>query len=113
MIRRPPRSTLFPYTTLFRSVLTNVFDYGMDIQEAIERPRFLIGAFLPGDPADATHIEARVPGSVLAALVRCGHHVIEAPEFFTRAGHGHGIVMRDGTLMGGADPRGDGVALGF
>src|SRR3989441_1954237 len=64
MIRRPPRSTLFPYTTLFRSVLTNVFDYGMDIQEAIERPRFLIGAFLPGDPADATHIEARVPGSV-------------------------------------------------
>src|SRR5258705_9509190 len=23
MIRRPPRSTLFPYTTLFRSVLTN------------------------------------------------------------------------------------------
>src|SRR2546430_13363897 len=27
MIRRPPRSTLFPYTTLFRSLLTgNVFD---------------------------------------------------------------------------------------
>src|SRR3712207_8624595 len=24
MIRRPPRSTLFPYTTLFRSVLTQV-----------------------------------------------------------------------------------------
>src|SRR2546428_10109347 len=24
MIRRPPRSTLFPYTTLFRSVSTNV-----------------------------------------------------------------------------------------
>src|SRR5258708_18437813 len=24
MIRRPPRSTLFPYTTLFRSVLTSV-----------------------------------------------------------------------------------------
>src|SRR5947208_749390 len=93
-------------------VLTNVFDYGMDIQEAIERPRFLIGAFLPGDAADTTHIEARVPGSVLAALVRRGHHVMEAPEFFTRAGHAHGIVLRDGTLMGGADPRGDGIALG-
>src|SRR3712207_8536297 len=24
MLRRPPRSTLFPYTTLFRSVLTSV-----------------------------------------------------------------------------------------
>src|SRR3989441_9077343 len=25
MIRRPPRSTLFPYTTLFRSILDEVF----------------------------------------------------------------------------------------
>src|SRR3712207_8623415 len=25
MIRRPPRSTLFPYTTLFRSVLAQIF----------------------------------------------------------------------------------------
>src|SRR5689334_24533594 len=31
MIRRPPRSTLFPYTTLFRS----------------KAPRFLLPAFLP------------------------------------------------------------------
>src|SRR5687768_17721802 len=28
MIRRPPRSTLFPYTTLFRSELQLVFDEG-------------------------------------------------------------------------------------
>src|SRR3712207_5166023 len=27
MIRRPPRSTLFPYTTLFRSVATTPFDH--------------------------------------------------------------------------------------
>src|SRR2546429_1408998 len=26
MIRRPPRSTLFPYTTLFRSLCTNALD---------------------------------------------------------------------------------------
>src|SRR2546422_6294635 len=26
MIRRPPRSTLFPYTTLFRSALTGISD---------------------------------------------------------------------------------------
>src|SRR3712207_9592693 len=29
MIRRPPRSTLFPYTTLFRSGHTGVFANGM------------------------------------------------------------------------------------
>src|SRR3712207_8373624 len=28
MIRRPPRSTLFPYTTLFRSEHLSVIDYG-------------------------------------------------------------------------------------
>ena len=27
MIRRPPRSTLFPYTTLFRSLVGNVGDF--------------------------------------------------------------------------------------
>src|SRR2546425_7421936 len=27
MIRRPPRSTLFPYTTLFRSVVADVFEF--------------------------------------------------------------------------------------
>src|SRR2546430_7323558 len=31
MIRRPPRSTLFPYTTLFRSRLA---EYGLDSTEA-------------------------------------------------------------------------------
>src|SRR5689334_24007098 len=28
MIRRPPRSTLFPYTTLFRSCVIRTFDLG-------------------------------------------------------------------------------------
>src|SRR3712207_7288436 len=33
MIRRPPRSTLFPYTTLFRSLIE---DLGLSALEAIE-----------------------------------------------------------------------------
>ena len=60
-----------------------------------------------------THIEARVPADVLAGLAARGHRVTAAPELFWRCGHAHGIVVRNGTLMGGADPRGDGVALGF
>src|SRR5690349_24264811 len=35
MIRRPPRSTLFPYTTLFRSLMS----YSMKIRRK-RRPRF-------------------------------------------------------------------------
>src|SRR2546427_8161956 len=42
MIRRPPRSTLFPYTTLFRSLTTNVqpsdlqADYQITVPEESE-----------------------------------------------------------------------------
>src|SRR3712207_7232999 len=36
MIRRPPRSTLFPYTTLFRSVLLHVL--AQRDGELVERP---------------------------------------------------------------------------
>src|SRR5258707_5902125 len=37
MIRRPPRSTLFPYTTLFRSLCVEFFS-GMVLFENRERP---------------------------------------------------------------------------
>src|SRR3712207_7462136 len=40
MIRRPPRSTLFPYTTLFRSPITTlkVFEDNALIRAAVEQP---------------------------------------------------------------------------
>src|SRR2546422_10982723 len=45
MIRRPPRSTLFPYTTLFRSMSTDVppgeNSYVIDAEDAAEMARLL------------------------------------------------------------------------
>src|SRR5258708_11391862 len=40
MIRRPPRSTLFPYTTLFRSsyTLSKTFDDASDFDEQPQNP---------------------------------------------------------------------------
>src|SRR2546425_6769412 len=38
MIRRPPRSTLFPYTTLFRSQLAALDDQGSFVQGAAWLP---------------------------------------------------------------------------
>src|SRR3712207_6873581 len=35
MIRRPPRSTLFPYTTLFRSVVDNYLNQRMEVATAL------------------------------------------------------------------------------
>src|SRR3712207_7208860 len=44
MIRRPPRSTLFPYTTLFRSLLNRAFHrvgHGVRVQDdlTLDMPR--------------------------------------------------------------------------
>src|SRR2546430_10418143 len=53
MIRRPPRSTLFPYTTLFRSLPPG---------DALQRPRAAAAALRVGLPAPrrgGLHREAR------------------------------------------------------
>ena len=38
MIRRPPRSTLFPYTTLFRSLITFIVPIGDMLLRSVENP---------------------------------------------------------------------------
>src|SRR5258708_7553407 len=44
MIRRPPRSTLFPYTTLFRSEN----DFGGTMEKALKLARSSEASYLPG-----------------------------------------------------------------
>src|SRR3712207_7534985 len=65
MIRRPPRSTLFPYTTLFRSAMAFHHHMGTVVEKAHEIDRLMEGtpesvgllfdtghlAFAGGDPA--------------------------------------------------------------
>src|SRR3712207_8320588 len=50
MIRRPPRSTLFPYTTLFRSNLTYVRDLPAHV---IDEPPGLLGEDTAPNPSEA------------------------------------------------------------
>src|SRR3712207_6870117 len=49
MIRRPPRSTLFPYTTLFRSTLVGIYEpQGIHLHEQ-GYDEYLRGNHQPGD----------------------------------------------------------------
>src|SRR3989442_6385903 len=75
MIRRPPRSTLFPYTTLFRSMLGVALDLGRPSHVALDQHA---GA----DPARVGHgggEEERLPRhDVLGRLhVRSEEHTSE------------------------------------
>src|SRR2546426_3572865 len=50
MIRRPPRSTLFPYTTLFRSIY--VSQSGGTLWDATQRPNLVGDPSTPGSVSD-------------------------------------------------------------
>src|SRR2546426_6471113 len=70
MIRRPPRSTLFPYTTLFRSHLRDVGDERRDREHHVARPPVLpLGAvhatehFELGEPARVHPHDPRPDGA--------------------------------------------------
>src|SRR5256885_4184945 len=52
MIRRPPRSTLFPYTTLFRSTVAAFEKAPPEVQEILGKPIRELGLKLEGSPLE-------------------------------------------------------------
>src|SRR3989441_290977 len=95
MIRRPPRSTLFPYTTLFRSLPAGSLHatlYGGDAWRLVERGRgdretWLAGAHraleeLAGRPLPPLHSEGRA----LQAPIRTNIELVRAPRPRHRTG---------------------------
>jgi len=89
-------------------------DFGYDMQQALEAPRWLSGRFAIGEPRDLLNIEGRFPGATARELERRGHTVNRWPDWCELAGHAHGISLdrASGVRIGGADPRSDGAALG-
>src|SRR3712207_7251711 len=61
MIRRPPRSTLFPYTTLFRSTVTSVMSV------SAQPPLVGVGLTAGGYPAEVLEEVGRCALTVLGA----------------------------------------------
>ena len=91
-----------------------LIDFGFDIQQALEMPRWLSGRFAIGDSRDLLNIEGRFPEATVKELERRGHAANRWPDFCELAGHAHGITIDpvSGMRTGGADPRSDGAAIG-
>jgi gamma-glutamyltranspeptidase/glutathione hydrolase len=85
--------------------LVGMFEWNLGVQQAINLPNLVaIGDFYASEPAKFA------PG-VVAALAAKG---VNLRASFAAEGSGlHGVVMRNGVLEGGADPRREGVALGY
>ncbi|GHE45934.1 gamma-glutamyltranspeptidase [Streptosporangium violaceochromogenes] len=97
-------------------LLSHLLDHGADPAQAVAAPRFTV---FPGGDADVLgrpvelRCESRLGGPVLAGLRARGHAVrVQGPW---EAGGGALVVTADhgtGALLGAADPRQDGAALG-
>src|SRR2546428_11078443 len=79
MIRRPPRSTLFPYTTLFRSEV-DLFKIAAEIEKA------------------TAHIKMPVSLAVMGCAVNGPGEAREA-DLGVAAGRGNGMIYREGKAI--------------
>jgi gamma-glutamyltranspeptidase/glutathione hydrolase len=89
--------------------VADVVDYGMNVQAALEEPRFTKGTFEGCD----VEMENTIPQSVRDELAKRGHQINLLESFSFSVGQGE-AVMRDtkrNVNFAGADPRSDGEAI--
>src|SRR5256886_17569826 len=90
MIRRPPRSTLFPYTTLFRTI-GNYWPYATTLYDYIHRAMPL------GAPGSLTPDEVY---SLVAYLLWRNEIIAETAVVAARAPPRVGVPARDRVVVG-------------
>src|SRR3712207_8520311 len=79
MIRRPPRSTLFPYTTLFRSVI-DILIIEPDIQDVLLKATTMAGFACQDQICHKLHFYVNHTGSftfLASAALRSEEHTSE------------------------------------
>src|SRR5260370_31466277 len=77
MIRRPPRSTLFPYTTLFRSRESYRVVSGHPIKLTLDESRESDGCAQPGHQSDCNQHEHLAHHQPEHVLLRSEEHTSE------------------------------------
>src|SRR5256886_13266035 len=72
MIRRPPRSTLFPYTTLFRSISNEILKHVVESYRRVRNTlRFLLANTSDFDAADRKSTRLNSSHSQISYAVFC------------------------------------------
>ncbi|HSW35685.1 MAG TPA: gamma-glutamyltransferase [Candidatus Limnocylindrales bacterium] len=92
--------------TAVLQIISNVIDFDMGIQAAINAPRI-------HNEGQEIQMEDRIPEEVREELKAMGHEISVRGSFDPHFGGAHAILVVDGMMRGGADPRRDGVAIGL
>ena len=88
-------------------IISNVVDYGMTMQEAIDESRMF------NNTTGVVSYETRIAQEDIDALAAMGYELTPSDNFNRSFGSVNAVMYGDGKLMGGADPRRDGKALGY
>ena len=105
-------------------VLTNVLDFGMNVQEAIDAPRWVHGGSTVGGPDAEVTVDPWMPDAVVRGLEERGHRIMvlgqEPPvprghtsEYTTSRVEAVMIDRARGTIFAGADPRSEAQAAAW
>src|SRR3712207_8556342 len=78
MIRRPPRSTLFPYTTLFRSEDGDESPIlAFDETQGSSNETTSLYVIRPGSDVDGEHVQGLIGGGMIEHVARSEEHTSE------------------------------------
>ncbi|KAH7942729.1 hypothetical protein HPB52_000392 [Rhipicephalus sanguineus] len=124
----------FVQTSVLTQLLLNIVELGLDPQQSLSKPRFLIGSALTANPDSPVALAPRYPEEAQATLEQRGHKIILHTEkrSFLQAGHAN-ILAREslwspkkneaaaagksssgnGSIWCGTEPRINGAALGY
>ncbi|MBI3710913.1 MAG: gamma-glutamyltransferase [Proteobacteria bacterium] len=89
--------------------VANIVDFGLNIQAAVEAPRFSKETFAGCD----VQMEARLASSVRGELAALGHQIRLRGEFSPAMGGGQAVLrdFKTAVNFGASDPRKDGAAI--
>jgi len=99
-------------------VLVNVLDFGMDVQTAVDQPRWISGLPYRGENDHTLYLEPWFPPETVEALRRAGHEVqVGVDEGAQADPFGNCTVIaravETGLFQGAADARRDAFAIGY
>src|SRR5256885_7232179 len=102
MIRRPPRSTLFPYTTLFRSgalwSLKSKGDALKDVRFEVDTTRELV-TDRKSTRLNSSHLVISYAVFCLKKKKACNNTAsMTPPDYITRLNHNHCILLSSTSL---------------
>ncbi|KAH6943480.1 hypothetical protein HPB50_021719 [Hyalomma asiaticum] len=127
-------SSGLPQTGILTQLLLNMVELGLDPQQSLSKPRFLIGSALRAHPDSTVVVDPGFPQEELLALQQRGHKIRVASEKLNFYHGGHANIMakaslwsrldvrasttsqesrRNGLIWCGVEPCLNGVALGY